>query len=441
MVPMSSSQVAQSAATRSILEAPLHLRTLRWTSADVAMHLGVSQTFVARTWRRVFRPVGDDIGDNVRDHAGALVGVGINHDNVLLVLSRRRHSSIESAFMRHPRRAPLQALLAADLVRPTLATDTADVAARLWRRATDQGHDPNSLLVLARMHTDAVPVEHLLVVDNDARWQALLADLVAAAVETPMTSLRQLQAQLNDWAANRRPRFEWLAPSASHSAHGVPTRTAPIPRPLGEAVADEAFRAIVARITSGQLVGGDRITETSLQRSLRTSRNQVREALRTLALGGLVLLEPHRGAVVPIPKVQDVIDTYDARLALGRLLIERASTATQRDLKPADAALKAMLKLAETSDARATGDADVRFQDALISSITMPQIQAMFRALSSQVMLYTAVLGMKYVYSIPEMCRDDLRIFQAVSARDTSAALHAWECKIEAAKRFMTSHL
>lgn len=215
----------------------------------------------------------------------------------------------------------------------------------------------------------------------------------------------------------------------------------PGPRPLGEAVADEAFRVIVARITSGQLVGGDRITETSLQRSLRTSRNQVREALRTLALGGLVQLEPNRGAVVPIPKKHDVIDTYDARLALGRLLVERASTATHRNLKPADTALKAMLKLAETSDARATGDADVRFQDALMSSISMPQVQAMFRALSSQVMLYTAVLGVKYVYSIPEMCRDDVRIFQAVSARDPEAAVRAWESKIDAAKAFMTSHL
>ena len=144
---------------------------------------------------------------------------------------------------------------------------------------------------------------------------------------------------------------------------------------------------------------------------------------------------------MPVPDAQDVLDTYDARLALGILLVERVAAASKRDLTAAETALSLMLNLAETSDSRATGDADVRFQDALMSSASMPQVQSMFRALSSQVMLFTAVLGLKYVYSIPEMCRDNLAIMEAVRSRNPELAGQLWERKVDAAKQFMAAHL
>ncbi len=442
MVPMSSSQVNKAGpSSRPVVEAPLHVRTLRWTSADIADAVGASQTLIARTWKRTFAPIDDGIAQTVRAHAGSLVGFSVTHDNVIIVLSRQRQHDVAPAanFMRQPRRLPLQALLATDLVRdrvPSTAT-----ASGFWQQLLRQGHEPQSLIAISRHPTTEVPAEHLLIVDEPARWQQLLADLVVAALDTPMSSLRQLQAQVNDWVASGRARFEWLAPADATAGHGVPARVSSTPRPLGQALADDAFRLILARVTTGQLVGGDRITETSLQRALHTSRTQIRDVMRTLALGGLVQLEPHRGAIVPIPTTQDVLDIYDARLALGRVLITRAALDPHRDLRAAESALRSMARIAGTSDARATGDADVRFQDALVASSALPQIHAMFRALSSQILLYTAVLGVKYVYSIPEMLGDDIRIMDAVKARDVTTAVEAWESKIDAAKHFMAAHL
>lgn len=442
MVPMSSLQVLDPQST-AVLEAPLHMPNIRWTSADVAQFLGISQTSVSRIWRSTFTEVDDHVARTIRRRAGSLVGVAIDPSTCCFVLTagRERPNAGVASGMRQARRVPLQVLLAADLARGTRNPKHDQGSAQFWQRLVDHGHDPGSLLVISREQVPGIPGAQLLVVDDAQRWQALLLDLVCAAVDSPMTTLRQLQVQLTAWATGTNRRFEWMAPADRDPAHGVPTRPTQVPRPLGQAMADEAFAVIVARITSGQLAGGDRITESSLQRALHTSRAQIREAMRVLALGGLVHLEPNRGALVPIPKLQDVIDTYDARLALGRLLIERAATNPRRSLNEAEAALQAMVGIAKTSDARATGDADLRFQDALVSGAGMPQVESMFRALSAQVLLYTAVLGLRYVYSIPDMRRDNVRILTHVKERNAEAAVEAWESKIEAARQFMAAHL
>lgn len=441
---MSSSQVSQiEPHVRDVLVAPLWLGSVRWTSNDVANSLGISQTKVARTWRRTFAPLRDEAAARVHTFAGELVGISFNQQNSTIAL-RRRHRPVRDVppdFMRQARRLPLQTILATDQWREAVPPDDIDVGTRLWNRLVWHGHPAADLLLVSRVSLPQVPQESVLVIEEPERWQRLLADLVVVTSDTPLTTLRQVQAQCNEWATHLRPRFEWLAPSGRNPEHGVPAQPAPLPRPLGQAVADDAFRNILGRITSGQLVGGDRITESSLQRALRTSRTQVRDAMRTLALAGLVDLEPNRGAIVPVPDAQDVLDTYDARLALGILLVERVAAASKRDLTAAETALSLMLNLAETSDSRATGDADVRFQDALMSSASMPQVQSMFRALSSQVMLFTAVLGLKYVYSIPEMCRDNLAIMEAVRSRNPELAGQLWERKVDAAKQFMAAHL
>lgn len=444
MMSMSIPQVnALDESTRAVLMAPLTLATGRWTSEDVAEQVGCSQSSVARVWRQTFSPIDDGPAATLRAHSGSLIAVTVTSTNAAIVIAHERahQPSIAGNFMRLPRRVPLQAILAADLMRRDLPPERQDPLPRVWEKLLARGFDPNRLIVIARAPAPELPDERVLLVSDELRWQALLADLVGACIRTPLATLHQLQALLNDWARNRRSHFVWQTPELHARAAGETARMSTPPPPLGQAIAEAAFHVIVGRIANGQLSGGDRITESTLQRALHTSRNQVREALRNLALVGLVRLEPNRGATVPIPKAQDVIDTYDVRMALGTVLIDRAARSTHRDLRPSNAALDAMLKLAETSDARATGDADLRFQDALMSSTSMLHAASMFRALSSQILMFTSVLGLRYVYSIPDMCRDNIGMMQAVAARNPEEARTIWEHKMTAAKGFMTSHL
>jgi len=428
-------------ATRSLLRAPLLMTGAGWSSRDIADAVGVSQSMVARVWAETY-PAPDPTSDRVPPGDLWLTAVRLTPGNSLLVLVRRTDAatSLAGPFMRSVRRPPLQTVLAADLARSS-RTDAGDADRRRDEelvREVASAFPGREVVVLTRapLGDGAGPVVQVLV-DDATGWQALLGQLVRATSRQPVAELRSLQLRVMESGRSRRRRLEWLLDTAPVP----PSAPAPLPRPLTDQIAHEALLLILDRVASGQLAAGDRVTETSLVRGLRTSRTYVREALRALAAQGLVELAPHRGAVVPVPRVGDVTDTYVARRAMGALLLERAALSPARDLGPAEKALAEMLAIAETGDARACGDADLRFQDALARATSMRHLPVMFQTLTSQVLLLTTVLGLRYVYSIPRMCRDDVQILAAVQRRDAEAAVARWHDKIDDAVSHMATQL
>ncbi|AYF74246.1 GntR family transcriptional regulator [Nocardia yunnanensis] len=66
--------------------------------------------------------------------------------------------------------------------------------------------------------------------------------------------------------------------------------------------AERAYRDIKERILSGELPGGELVSENEMARELGTSRTPVREAFLRLETEGWMRLYPKRGAlVVPVP--------------------------------------------------------------------------------------------------------------------------------------------
>ncbi|MGF1663610.1 MAG: GntR family transcriptional regulator [Kineosporiaceae bacterium] len=82
------------------------------------------------------------------------------------------------------------------------------------------------------------------------------------------------------------------------------------------------------RIRHGLLVPGQRLVEIDLTRELGISRGPLREALSRLAMEGLVVIEPYRGAMVrklspadlqDLYQVREVLEATAARLAASRV--------------------------------------------------------------------------------------------------------------------------
>lgn len=428
---------ADSATTRAVLLAPLRMASPGWGSRALAARVGTSQSAVARAWAQAYEPSLEVpfVGHDLRLLAVELVGGA----TVLVLSGRPAPAPPVRGFMRSPRRRPWQTLLAADLADGAAAALPEDSVDRL-RAVVDSAPSGRRTFVVSRVPLDSLGSAEVTVVDEPAHWQRLLGPLVVTTTATPVADLVALQLRVMERARTGRARLSWSADDP-RPADQVPAQSSGRPRPLSEEIAQQAFAHVLARVASGQLGAGDRVTEASLARGLRTSRGYVREALRSLAADGLVELEPQRGAVVPVPRASDVIDTYSARRALGTLLVERAATSARRDLEPAERALREMLALAESGDARATGDADLRFQDALAGATSMRHVPDMFRTLTSQVLLYTTVMGLSYVYSIPHMVRDDVAILQAVQRRDHERAVALWQEKIDAALAHMATRL
>ena len=90
-------------------------------------------------------------------------------------------------------------------------------------------------------------------------------------------------------------------------------------------LADQAEIAIQDAILDGELAPGARLTIEELARAINISPMPVRDALRRLGQTGFVEYVPHRGATVAQLSVDDLRDTWEARIALEALAIRRAA--------------------------------------------------------------------------------------------------------------------
>ena len=140
------------------------------------------------------------------------------------------------------------------------------------------------------------------------------------------------------------------------------------PETLTTAVASYIKDAIV----HGRLAPGSRISEVALAADLVTSRGTVREALRTLADGGLIEVHPRRGVFVTqlsvratweITSLRALLEPYAARLALEG---EGSDHAIQSEVAAAFEDLKVVVSTPDP-DPVAVADADMAFHRAVFA--------------------------------------------------------------------------
>lgn len=81
----------------------------------------------------------------------------------------------------------------------------------------------------------------------------------------------------------------------------------------GRSSAFDAYECLLAEIEDGGLPPGTRLREAELGERLSISRTPVREALKRLELQGLVVHEPHHGAVVASLDYGQVTELYRLR--------------------------------------------------------------------------------------------------------------------------------
>jgi DNA-binding GntR family transcriptional regulator len=132
------------------------------------------------------------------------------------------------------------------------------------------------------------------------------------------------------------------------------------------ALVDKLASQLHARVLSGELPSGTRLRQKALAEEFGVSRTPVREALRKLQAGGLVELQPNRGAVVRGLSPREIRDAYEVRAALealaAELAAERASREQLRRLERAQGGFRAALEgtITRRSGGREVGQRDVR---------------------------------------------------------------------------------
>lgn len=430
----------------AIFTAPLLLDTASWSSDSIAKFLGTSQSTVARAWKEKFDPSLVTLPKEVPTHGLKLIGVGIFESLSVLICNAPKDNPKSDAlplesFMRSPRRAALQTVLAADLTnQDPKKSVTENILVDFIQSVSAMATDIQEVVIFATQKLPIKSSRPILVTIPSDSWQGLLAHLVQRVTNNSAGSLLDLQQRLMYWNRKSSGPFTWTSKIENYS-DDLRVGIANKPKSLNQVVADQVFELIIQQIEAGKLRAGDRITESSLARKLRTTRNQTRDALKYLASSGLVNYQPNRGVEVPQPNLIDVIDIYDARRALGTVIIKRAITNSPAQMATMKKALDEVFEIARTKNTHATGDADLRFQDSIAQSTNMRNIPQMFHLLAAQLRIYISTMGLEYSYSIADICRDDKLIYEKITERKEADAIEAWHAKIDSALDYISKRL
>jgi DNA-binding GntR family transcriptional regulator len=116
-----------------------------------------------------------------------------------------------------------------------------------------------------------------------------------------------------------------------------------------ELLSDRAYAALRDRLVALRIPPGAPIDEESLTGELGVGRTPVREAIRRLALEGLVVVYPRRGTFAAAINITSLTDLTDVRTVLEAHAAERAARLADEDDRAGASRLIDDLRAAESS--------------------------------------------------------------------------------------------
>ena len=435
---------------RAVLLAPLRMPTTRWSSRSVAESLGVSQSRVARAWAsmREETDASRAVEAAVGSAAVGLVGVLVCARYSLLVLEVGPDQGPGALADSYPPPAvhrSLRTILAGELARDVIPDSAASSSSRdaFWS-AIARVRPPSGHLLLVCSREAPVPswLDDRVVCADSQEWLSLFGCLDGARRQVGPERAHAAEAALREWFLAPRGDFTWVA--TPHPAPG--TLTGPgrhLMRSPGaeRALADEIVVTIRDAVTDGRLTGGGRVSERYLATRLHTSRAQIRSAMRLLERDGLLTLTSGGTAVLPVPDVDDVIETYAARQALGAMVVRAAVRWSPSQQAAVEAALTAVQRHAAAGDVYLTGLADTTFQDRIADASGLVRIAPVMHILADHLRVFIAVMGLDYAYPVDAIVRDDEAIHAALVAQDPDLATELWRAKMTNARTYMLERL
>jgi DNA-binding GntR family transcriptional regulator len=149
-------------------------------------------------------------------------------------------------------------------------------------------------------------------------------------------------------------------------------------RTLSAAIVEQLRRDIL----DGTYAAGAQLRQDALAASFQVSRIPVREALFQLEAEGLVLIEPHKGAIVSAFSLEEIDDVFDLRVLLEpRMLEQSAPLLTPEDFVEASALDAAFKGAIAAQDVSQWGQLNARYHLALYRHARQPRTLAIVTSL------------------------------------------------------------
>jgi DNA-binding GntR family transcriptional regulator len=191
-------------------------------------------------------------------------------------------------------------------------------------------------------------------------------------------------------------------------------------------------------IQHGALAPGTRLRQNDVAQRFGVSTTPVREAFAQLQAEGLVRIDPHRGAVVFHPTVDDVLEFYEIREALESLAVSHAIPRLGGDVARDLGAL--IDRMRRTEDPRRWLTLNDEFHLRLYEVAARPRLSGLIDSLRDASKPYIHM----FVASRPASERaneEHRRILDACVAGDTSAAKRAIRDHLRGASRQLAAFI
>ncbi|WEH42437.1 GntR family transcriptional regulator [Streptomyces sp. AM 2-1-1] len=182
------------------------------------------------------------------------------------------------------------------------------------------------------------------------------------------------------------------------------------------------LEAVKHAILTGQLLPGQALVETELAARFGVSKTPVREALKTLAGTGLVVMSQYKGAAVRLVDAEMAREVYDVRLLLEPEALRRTITCGAS----LDAAREALERADSSTDKADRSLANRDFHRALYLPCGNPLLGRMLDEVRDQAALVSTVAWAADPSWEREAAehREILRLALAPDPAGAAAALH-----------------
>lgn len=195
---------------------------------------------------------------------------------------------------------------------------------------------------------------------------------------------------------------------------------------LPERIAGALRKAIIDSV----LAPGARLQEQDLAKSLGVSRVPLREAFRVLAGEGLVVIQPHRGAVVSERSHGELRELFAVRAMFestaARLLAQQRPKVTLDGLDAMVANMKAAVRRKQMDEYAALA---MHFHDRMVAECGNSLLGRLYRGIRTNLRRYQTVMG-DLPGSPARSIREHEKILAAIRAGDPVGAAHAAESHV-----------
>ncbi|GHA08645.1 GntR family transcriptional regulator [Streptomyces tauricus] len=187
----------------------------------------------------------------------------------------------------------------------------------------------------------------------------------------------------------------------------------PTAEPRGS-LRQHVYDTLRRRIVEAELRPGQRLVERDLATELEVSRIPLREALRLLAADGLVLLVPHRGALVAPFTPADVRDLFDVRESLESLAARLAAERTDRaGLLRLAARLDSARAATRDGDRDAIAAANSGFHNDIVELADNPLLTGLMRPLEARTHWLFRLTAQR---DTAQQCSEHEELYEAIAA-------------------------